>query len=147
MSKRIAILNEDLNLVSGGRRVAVNLANMFSIENTVFCINFYKRECSYKLNRNIKIIDILRYPHRYVIDIILISGELHSYIKKNQIEYLFSIGRSMSLVALIAVLFTKCKLVVCEQSSLYGYERMMNYTWKLRIVNKIVNPIILIIIP
>lgn len=137
--KKIAFLIEDISELSGGKRVAVNLANELSKHYNVSFITWYNKKNVFELLNTINIYYLLLYKSRMRYDYFKLIKKLNLLIKREKIEELIVVGRFVSIISFFAVFNTKCKLIICEHNSIKGYNTIAK-----GFKNKIVNIFILL---
>ena len=137
--KKIGILIENIAELSGGKRVAVNIANELTNYYDVYIINWYDEKIIFNLSDKIKIFHLLKAKRRMRYDYFQLLLNLRNIIKNENIDSILVIGRYISIFSFFSVISTKCKLVVCEHNSLEGYKTIAK-----NIKSKICNSFILL---
>lgn len=137
--KKIAFLIEDISELSGGKRVAVNLANELSKYYNVCFITWYNKKVVFKLLNTIKIYSLLPNKSKMRYDYFKLIQKLNLLIKREKIEEIIVVGRFVSIISFFAVFNTQCKLIICEHNSIKGYNTIAKGK-----KNKITNSLILL---
>lgn len=114
--KKICFVKMDMTDASGGARVAANVANALAEKYEVHVVSICsdKDTTFYKLNDNVKYKVLVKGAGR--IREVLFKGvkELRRYLKKNNIDMVFSVGVSINPFVIPATIGIKCKAVSCE---------------------------------